>query len=273
MLAGVTVHPDGRILCTAPEVGHIIALTPTLRYLNVFSGGEVPFHWPVGVATDADGDVYVAESAAHRVTKVDRDGRTCAMWGKEGTRPGEFSWPKDVAVGVSGRLYVADTNNSRLQVLSPSGEVLGCVGSSGSEPGEFDFPAAVAVDYEERLYVADTFNDRIQVLSLNPARIDQPAWSVTAIHMGPLRQPHAIATDLLGGIVAVDWGNSRLVAYYATGGFVTVGSGSTPPLRLRDPSGVAVDDEGYMYVTDVSDEGWGRLRKITPEGIVIAEWL
>ena len=272
-MAGVTVHPDRRILCTAPEGGHIIAFTPTLRYLSVFSGGEVPFQWPVGVATDANGEVYVAKSAAHRVTKVDRDGRTCAMWGKQGTRPGEFSWPKDVAVGVSGRLYVADTNNSRLQVLSPSGEVLGCVGSSGSEPGEFDFPAAVEVDHEERLYVADTFNDRIQVLSLDPTRIDQLTWSVTAIHTGPLRQPHAIATDLLGGIVAVDWGNSRLVAYHATGGFVTVGSGSTPPLRLRDPSGVALDDEGYMYVTDVSDEGWGRLRKITPEGIVIAEWL
>ena len=60
-LVGIVMHPDGRILCTDPEAGHILAFTPSLQYLHIFSGSEIPFNWPVGIAANADGDVFVVE--------------------------------------------------------------------------------------------------------------------------------------------------------------------------------------------------------------------
>ena len=77
---------------------------------------------PAGVAIDRKGDVYVADSANHRIVKRSPAGDLLAAWGSAGNGPGQFVRPVGVAVDGQGFIYVADNGNARIQKLSPTGE-------------------------------------------------------------------------------------------------------------------------------------------------------
>ena len=71
--------------------------------------------YPVGVATDGSGNVYVADRNHNRIQKYDGNGTFLAAWGSAGSDDGQFNFPVGVATDGSGNVYVADTNNHRIQ--------------------------------------------------------------------------------------------------------------------------------------------------------------
>ena len=58
---------------------------------------------------------YVAEWGNHRIQRFSPDGKPDGVWGKGGTRPGEFYHPWGVAVDRDRHVYVADHENHRIQ--------------------------------------------------------------------------------------------------------------------------------------------------------------
>ena len=85
---------------------------------------------PDGVATDADGNVYVADCDNHRIQKFDSDGTFVAKWGSAGTGDGQFERPSGVAIDAAGNVYVADTDNNRIQKFDSDGHFIDKVGRS-----------------------------------------------------------------------------------------------------------------------------------------------
>jgi DNA-binding beta-propeller fold protein YncE len=81
--------------------------------------GDAPgkFNAPLGVAVDAAGFIYVADTGNHRIQKLTADGAFVAQWGGMGSEPGQFNAPSGIAVDGQGRVYVTDTGNGRVQVL------------------------------------------------------------------------------------------------------------------------------------------------------------
>jgi len=71
------------------------------------------FSFPIGVATDGLGNVYVADRANNRIQKFDRLGHFVTQWGSNGTGNGQFNNPTGVAADPSGNIYVADYSNNR----------------------------------------------------------------------------------------------------------------------------------------------------------------
>jgi DNA-binding beta-propeller fold protein YncE len=132
-----------------------------------FPWGNQPgwFTSPYGVAVDAAGSIYVADTGNHRVQKLGTDGEVQAIWGSQGAAPGQFDRPTGVALDGDGNLYVVDSDHHRIQVLSPSGEPLEIVGSRGADLGQLEKPWSVALGPDGALYVADTGNHRVQVRS------------------------------------------------------------------------------------------------------------
>jgi DNA-binding beta-propeller fold protein YncE len=124
--------------------------------------GDGQFQSPSGIAVDADGSVYVADTHNQRIQKFDANGTFLTKWGSFGTGDGEFAFPAKVAVDALGNVYVADFHNSRIQKFDSSGSFLTKWGSEGSVAGEFQGAAAVAVDAVANVYVADAGNNRIQ---------------------------------------------------------------------------------------------------------------
>jgi DNA-binding beta-propeller fold protein YncE len=85
--------------------------------------GSGQFESPVVLDTDADGNLYAADSGNNRLQKFAPDGGTplgAPLWttGIFGDGNGQFSFPIDVTIDPTGNIYVADMNNHRIQKFS-----------------------------------------------------------------------------------------------------------------------------------------------------------
>ncbi len=83
------------------------------------------FSVPMGIAVDAPGNVYVADTGNNRIQKFDSNGNFLTKWGAYGfpygqhEENGNFQHPEGIAVDSSLNVYVADTYNDRIQKFAP----------------------------------------------------------------------------------------------------------------------------------------------------------
>jgi sugar lactone lactonase YvrE len=143
------------------------------------AGTAARFDSPCGIAVDAAGNLYVADTDNHRIRKIDPTGNvtTIAGGGTNGHADGagtaaRFNMPYGIAIDAAGNLYVADTGNHRIRKIDPTGNVTTIAGggTNGHADGagtaaRFNMPYGVAIDATGNLYVADTENHRIRKLS------------------------------------------------------------------------------------------------------------
>ncbi len=176
----------------AGGTGFPFTLDPgAVTYAGQWGGSGVAqgqFNGPFGIASDAAGNVYVADTFDYRVQKFDANGNFLRAWGKDvkvggvtgyevclaadtckagvnGSGDGEFNLPHGIVVDAAGNVYVADTYNSRIQKFDSDGNYLGQWGSGGAVAGQFNRPMGLAVDGAGNLYVAEVVNNRVQKFS------------------------------------------------------------------------------------------------------------
>jgi uncharacterized protein (TIGR03663 family) len=234
---------------------------------------EGQFSFPKGLATDWEGNVYVADSQNHRVQKFDSEGRFISAWGEVGTEPGQFSEPWGIAVDGDGSVYVADTWNHRIQKFTSDGELVtywGVFEDTGGEllepQGMFYGPRDIAIDADGDLYVTDTGNKRIQKFDSDGSPLGQ--WGGSGSAPGQFLEPVGIDADQDGNIYVADTWNQRVqvfdedlqfIAQWRVQGWIGESIVNKPYL--------AVDAQGRIYMTD--PEGY-RVLVLDQEGELLA---
>ena len=145
------------------------------------SADSAELYYPVGVAVDASGNLFIADEYNHRIRKVSTSGVITTVAGKIGAggysgdggsaTAAELSTPLGVAVDASGNLFIADKLNNRIRKVSTSGIITtvagngtrGYSGDGGSaDSAELNYFSGVAVDASGNLFIADEYNNRIR---------------------------------------------------------------------------------------------------------------
>ncbi|MDD2789857.1 MAG: SMP-30/gluconolactonase/LRE family protein [Sulfurimonas sp.] len=143
------------------------------------SGLAASFSTPDGIAVDASGNIYMADTNSHKIRKITSAGvvTTLAGSGTAGSNDGtgtatSFNKPAGVTVDGNGNIYVADTENNIIRKITSAGVVTTLAGSvnSGSIDGSgtvasFMQPYGITVDRSGNLYVGDTFNHKIRKIT------------------------------------------------------------------------------------------------------------
>ena len=150
--------------------------------LGTADGGPAvaQFNTPQGLAIDAAGTLYVADTASGTIRRVTPDGSVSTLAGlanvvgaANGTgSAARFLNPSGIAIGPDGNLYVADAGNHKIRRVTPAGGVSDVAGTTtaGMTNGpagsaQFSAPFDVAVAANGDVLVADTGNHRIRRIS------------------------------------------------------------------------------------------------------------
>ncbi len=264
-------------------------VAPQTQTVSVFSGGTAGytdgsissalFYDPQGMATDAAGNIYVADCGNHLIRKITAEGivSTYAGNGIRGYKDGaalsaEFTFPFKIAIDPSGNLYVSE-NSLAIRKISTSGMVT----SIGT--GCFSIaPKGLAVDKKGDLFVVDKFHNYILKITTTGSVTTFAGSGVIGSQNGAgpsatFNRPEGVVLDKAGNLYVADAGNN-LVRKITTAGVVTTyaGSGSigatdgmAPSATFSNPFELTFDNANNLYVVDRTNN---KVRKITAKGIV-----
>lgn len=207
----------------------------TAGYLDGI-GQDAQFASPEGVCFDPQGNLIITDRTNNRIRKVasDRTVTTIAGTGEKGFADGpaivaKFSFPWKSAVDAQGNIYVADRDNHRIRKIAADGTVSTLAGSTAG--------------YAEGNGAAAKFN-----------------------------QPLDVAVDKDGNVYVADNLNHRIRRITPAGEVTTLAGsasgykdGQGAAASFTNPSGIAVDNNGTVYVADRLNH---RIRSITPAGLV-----
>ena len=242
-------------------------LSGTVRYVvngvgatKRFAGDSGPalealLNFPTAIAVDAEGDLYIADTMNHRIRRVDaHTGRITTIAGVGLPRFGGDGGPS-VAAGLNEpvalvllgtRLYIADQSNNRIRMVDLRTGIITTIAGTGTATFNGDGrhateaalagPSGLTIGTDGRLYIADTFNGRIR------------------------------AVDPSTGMIETVVGDGGEYRYQ--------GESEAASASLSRPSGMAVDLEGNLFLTDSDnhlvrrwDRMAGRIDRVAGNGI------
>jgi DNA-binding beta-propeller fold protein YncE len=135
-----------------------------VRKVGHRGSGRGEFNFPVAVALDRDGRMFVTDAMNFRIQVLDASGTPLYDFGRAGKGPGDLDKAKGVAVDSAGHVYVVEGLHDVIQVYDDRGQLLTVIGGTGDGPGEFGLPAGIHIDDSDRIFIADSANHRIQIL-------------------------------------------------------------------------------------------------------------
>lgn len=264
---GISIDNDGNIL-VADRLNHAIRKVTTNGVVSTIAGGftgsgaygvigssdgagdGARLHHPSDVAVDALGNIYVADSGNHAIRKIDGNGTVSTLAGSLGVsgstndtgNAARFNSPQGIAVDTEGNIIVADTTNGLIRKVTPQGVVSTLAGALFQTNGGASF-----------------------VGSGGEAFTGSAGEGGRSGLVGPARDFFSGSMDAFSGSGDGFSGSSDAFLGSADMGWPESVDGTGDQARFSFPTDVEVDASGNIFVVD---SGSGKIRKISPEGVV-----
>ncbi len=277
----------------------VAALAQTNYTISTIAGnGTIPGGWtgdagaatsaelnvPTSAIIDSKGNLYIADSANHRIRYVDAsshnittaagvgvagfagDNGTAGATGKAGDA--ELNTPSGITLDSQGNLYIADTLNNVIRKVTPAGVITTVAGNYGSSGNSFDgdgkvatsasmfHPSSMLYDSAGNLYISDTKNNAIRKVTASSGIISTVAGTgnPTGLYNGDngpavkatLNNPVGIAMDASGSnLYIADTGNNVVRKVNLSNGTITTVAGN-------GTAGFAGDGSGVSFATELN---------------------
>ena len=253
-----------------------------------------------GIAVDKKGNIFIAMRDHNIISRVDTRGNITRFAGTgesgysgDGGNASEarLKIPAGLTFDNKGNLYISDRDNHRVRKVDTRGIITtvignGTAGFSGdggkATEAQVNLPSGVVVDDDGNIYVSDRSNDRIRkvnskgiISTIAGNGIDGYKGDSGPAAEAQLSRPFGLALDKKGNLYIADRGNNRVRKVNPQGIITTVaGDGSFffmgdngPAYRasIAGPTGVAVDDEGTLYIADRNNN---RIRSVDTQGMI-----
>jgi uncharacterized protein (TIGR03437 family) len=301
--SGIAVDSSGNVYIADQNNAAIRKISPNGIITTVAGNGQwgyagdggaatkAELQVPTGVALDASGNLYIADSHNQRIRMVTAStgiittvaGTGTAGFSGDGSAATAalFSNPVTVAVDASGAVYVADGDNNRIRRFVVGGAIATFAGTTTSvgdggpsTQARLDEPWGIAADSSGNLYIADIPANRVRKVT--------PSGTITTLagtgqtgyggdngpaNLAILATPNGVAVDSAGNVYIADSANNRIRRVNAATGIMTTfaGSGSTTytgtgtggdggpatAASILYPEAVAVDGAGNVYFTSM----------------------
>ena len=254
---------------------------------------------PVFVASDAAGNVYIADQNNNRIRKVNLQGviTTFAGNGAAGfsgdggpATSASFFNPVRVIADAAGNLYIADQSNHRVRKVDSSGIVSTFAGSgsagfsgdgSAATSAALNNPTALALNASGNLYISDQFNHRIRRVGTSGNIVTVAgngaagfAGDGSAASSASLNFPGGLVVDTAGTIFFADDLNFRVRQISPGGTISTVaGNGSqsfsgdgglATAASLNGQFGIALDPSGNLLIADSANQRIRLVESVSP---------
>jgi predicted membrane-bound mannosyltransferase/DNA-binding beta-propeller fold protein YncE len=202
--------------------------------IGTTGSGRGQFSQPAGLAVDAAGNLYVADSRNNRIQKFDPQGMVTTVLGQGGDKEATFNEPWKAAVDKSGNVYVADTWSHRILKFDPNldfvkewGKPFTALGQREPDLDELFGPRDIAIDADGNLLITDTGNKR--VVKFTPDGEPLEAFGKEGSGPGEFDEPVGIAIAPNGDIYVADTWNRRVQRF----------------------------DSQFNYISEFTVRGWG----------------
>ena len=259
---------------------------------------EARLNAPMGIAVDKRGNLYFSDTANHRIRRVSaRTGeiKTVAGTGEKGfandggnAEMAALNAPTGLAFDSLGNLFIADTGNHRIRMLTPNGYLYTVAGNGGKGyngdgmrpvSAQLNTPTGVAVSPRGELYISDTGNHRVRKIERQSGSLVTVAGTGEKGNDGDLglaenaklNKPSAIIFDQRGNLFIADTGNHQVrwveprktliftIAGTGKRGFSGEGDRRCIDSMLNNPTGLAIDKAGRLYISDTDNQ---RIRRL-----------
>ena len=229
----LTLDSEGNVYVPDGRNDRVKKFTSTGTFLMSFGGNTAPsdsnrpeagkLDYPIGVAVDSNGNVYIVEHYNHRLQKFNSAGVSQAtrawLTTASSTAQGSFNTPWDVAVyEPNENVYVVDQGNHRIQKFNSSLSFVWSVGSLGSGDSSFNEPRRIAIDSNENIYVTDRINHKVKVFNSSGV-YQRSVGSGFGNGNGQFNNPSGIAVDTSFNVYVSD-NNSRIQLFNSSGTYV-----------------------------------------------------
>ena len=280
---GVAVDSKDNVYVFNRGTDPVCVFDPEGNFLRSFGHGE--FDRPHGIEIDKEDNIYLVDDGpGNFIQKRDNNGKVIFTVGERGKEApwqgGEmFNRPTDIAIHpTTGDLFISDGyGNSRIHKFDSTGKHILSWGKPGSEEGEFSLPHNISIFDKDKIALCDRENFRVQIFDFDGNYLDQwhfhrPIAIYSDQYSKEIYVAEAGAPEVQAGVpnlglrVAIVNEKGEMISSFGKG---TLGE---QPDQLIGPHGIAVDNEGSVYIAEVSFTAYGSNQDPQREVVSLRKW-